>query len=128
MSILIQLLALCMLAAVLLTLWGVVFGLKGRRRLSTSREPLVQAKAPMVYLKGHEPMPIEPGVLLNTLWAQLSKAECQSGECGGCKLRLLEGQVLWIREPVAQVNKVDEFLACSCEAKPGSDLKCALPI
>jgi ferredoxin len=66
----------------------------------------------------------EPGVLLNTLWEHLPNAACQSGECGGCKLRLLEGEVEWIREPVVEVNRSTHILACSCT--PISPIRCAL--
>jgi hypothetical protein len=130
MSILIFLLALSGLAAVLFTLWGVVFGLsfRGKVHLSASSVPSPSAvPVATLHLEGHGDLPLEPGVLLNTLWEKLPQAECQSGECGGCKLRLLEGQVTWIREPVTQVDKSCEILACSCEPLPGSHLKCAMP-
>lgn len=127
MSVLIQLLSLCMLAAVMLTLWGVVFGLKARQFGRTANDRVVATSRRSVHLQGHAALPLEPGVLLNTLWAHLPNAECQSGECGGCKLRLLEGGVRWIREPVTSVDKSCEILACSCVVESGGDLKCALP-
>lgn len=130
MSILIFLLALSGLAAVLFTLWGVVFGLscRGKRKPLASSTPSSLPISPAtLHLEGHGELTLEPGVLLNTLWEKLPQAECQSGECGGCKLRLLEGQVTWVREPVAQVDKSCEILACSCEPIPGSKLKCAMP-
>jgi ferredoxin len=69
-----------------------------------------------VVLEGVGPLALESGVLLNTLWEHLPNADCQSGECGGCKMRLLQGQVRWIREPEAAVDRNTHFLACSCEA------------
>jgi len=70
---------------------------------------------PSVVLEGIGALPVEPGVLLNTLWKYLPNAECQSGECGGCKVRLLEGEVRWIREPVVHFDRSIYVLACSCE-------------
>lgn len=115
MSVLITLLALCMLAALLFTLWGVVWGVSFRSAVKPPLES-VQTVKTSLQLQGHGDVPLEPGVLLNSLWEHLPQADCQSGECGGCKLKLLQGQVQWIREPQAQVDRSCEILACSCEA------------
>ena len=88
--------------------------------------PSVPAPANMpasVDLEGVGALPVEGGVLLNTLWEHLPNADCQSGECGGCKMRLLQGEVRWIREPDAVVDRATHFLACSCEAI--GHVKCA---
>lgn len=77
-------------------------------------------------LEGYGLIPVEPGVLLNTLWEHLPNVDCQMGECGGCKVKLLEGKVRWVRDTRYKVNQDSEFLACICEAIPGSNLKCAL--
>ena len=127
MSVLITLLALCMLAAVLFTFWGLVWGVSFRRAVKPPLTPVQTAKTSL-QLQGHGDVPLEPGVLLNSLWEHLPQADCQSGECGGCKLKLLQGQVQWIREPQAQVDRSCEILACSCEAVVGQSLVCeALP-
>jgi ferredoxin len=123
MSVLISLLALSMLAAVLFTLWGVVWGLSFRQKTKPMLTP-VQSLKTTLHLQGHGDVPLEPGVLLNSLWEHLPKADCQSGECGGCKLKLLKGQVNWIREPQAQVDRSCEILACSCEAATGQTVVC----
>lgn len=80
--------------------------------------------ATSVALEGKGSLPLEQGVLLNTLWEHLPGADCQVGECGGCKVRLLEGQVRWIREPVAPINRSTHVLACSCE--PVGPVRCAV--
>ena len=127
MNMLITFLALCMLAAVLFTLWGVVWGLSFRQK-NKPQLALVQSLKTTLHLQGHGDVPLESGVLLNSLWEHLPKADCQSGECGGCKLKLRQGQVTWIREPQAQVDRSCEILACSCEAVVGQSLVCeALP-
>lgn len=69
--------------------------------------------------------PVEPGALLNTLWEHLPHAECQSGECGGCKVRLLSGEVRWVREPIVAVDRTQFILPCSCEAV--GPIRCATP-
>ena len=123
MSVLITLLALCMLAALLFTLWGVVWGASFRRAVKPPLES-VQTVKTSLQLQGHGDVPLEPGVLLNSLWEHLPQADCQSGECGGCKLKLRQGQVQWIREPQAQVDRSCEILACSCEPVPGQAIVC----
>jgi ferredoxin len=123
MSVLITLLALCMLAAVLFTFWGVVWGVSFRSAVKPPLTPVQTAKTSL-QLQGHGDVPLEPGVLLNSLWEHLPQADCQSGECGGCKLKLLQGQVQWIREPQAQVDRSCEILACSCEPVAGQAIVC----
>lgn len=123
MSVLITLLALCMLAAVLFTFWGLVWGVSFRRAVKPPLAPVQTAKTSL-QLQGHGDVPLEPGVLLNSLWEHLPQADCQSGECGGCKLKLLQGQVQWIREPQAQVDRSCEILACSCEPVAGQVIVC----
>ena len=125
MSILITLLALSMLAAILFTLWGVVWSLSFRRRPAPVQAPTLPIQTTL-HLQGHGDIPLEPGVLLNSLWEHLPKADCQSGECGGCKIKLLKGQVNWIREPQVQVDRSCEILACSCEAAAGHSVVCAV--
>ena len=79
-----------------------------------------------VFLDGHGELAAEPGVLLNTLWEHLPNVDCQQGECGGCKVRLLSGQVRWIRDVNFPIDREKEFLACSCEALPGTSLRCSV--
>lgn len=83
------------------------------------------ASPALVHFEDQPALHVEPGVLLNTLWEHLTTAECQQGECGGCRLRLLEGEVRWIREPQAAVDRSSEILACSCE--PIGSVRCARP-
>jgi hypothetical protein len=124
-----------LLAALVLTVLGVQQittarkPAKGPALASTTAGATVAAQAsgglvPSVHLEGAGMVPVEPGVLLNTLWEHLPNAECQSGECGGCKLRLLDGVVTWIREPVAEINRQTHILACSCEA--AGPIRCAV--
>ncbi|MGA1349467.1 MAG: 2Fe-2S iron-sulfur cluster-binding protein [Burkholderiaceae bacterium] len=85
-----------------------------------------EEKGPIfIHFEDQPPMAAEPGVLLNTLWEHLTHAECQQGECGGCRLKLMDGEVRWIRDPQASVNRQTEILACSCE--PLGSLRCARP-
>ena len=123
MSMLITLLALSLLAAFLFTFWGVVWGLSFRRQPKSEQAAPSSTKTAL-HLLGHGNVTLEPGVLLNSLWEHLPKADCQSGECGGCKLKLLKGQVNWIREPQAQVDRSCEILACSCEVVAGQSVVC----
>jgi ferredoxin len=101
--------------AILLT--GAGLAVLARHRRAASPAPIT------IILEGRE-YPAEPGVILNTLWEHLPDAACQSGECGGCKVRLLEGSVDWTREPTANINRRTHILACSCQAR--TPLKCAL--
>jgi hypothetical protein len=109
--------ALSVLAGLALLLWGVA-------QLALHRKARTVDVPHTVTLKGHGVLPPEPGVLLNTLWAHLPNAECQSGECGGCKVQLLSGDVKWVQEPVVDVNRTTHFLACSCVAS--SPIHCKL--
>ena len=118
MIFLIAFLALSLLAGVALTLWGLLQLARHRKA------PKVNAPN-TISIEGHETLPIESGVLLNTLWAHLPNAECQAGECGGCKVQLLSGNVKWVQEPVVDVNRNTHFLACSCVAQ--TDLHCRIP-
>ena len=146
---LIILLAIAALVGIAMTLVGIVALLRNRRssksltakssNTSGSSETAVAASMPTanptsfaepspataasVTLEGKGTFAAEPGVLLNTLWEHLPNAECQEGECGGCKMRLLEGKVHWIREPVVEVDRRTHFLACSCEAT--GSIQCA---
>lgn len=43
-------------------------------------------------------------------------ASCRTGECGGCKLQLLDGEVEWLRDPLHQLQD-GLILACCCSAK-----------
>lgn len=124
----------CLVGAVLLTLFGLLqIGLGRRSRPSAAVAPTAAglATAPpasqpvWVHLDGEAPLPAEPGVLLNTLWEHITTAECQQGECGGCRLRLLEGQVRWVREPQVEIDRRTHILACSCE--PLGTVRCARP-
>lgn len=144
-TIVLTLSALSLLASVGLTAFGLVQIASGRRGRTPKAEtkaegPAEHAEAtasvatpsrPLpsvgswVHLDGNPPLPAEPGVLLNTLWEHLTTAECQQGECGGCRLRLLEGEVRWVREPQAAVDRSTHILACSCE--PVGTVRCARP-
>ena len=126
----------CLACAVLLTLFGLVQVGSGRRQPkgtvpavsvapAVPAAPVAIAAPAMVHFEGQAPLPAEPGVLLNTLWEYITTAECQEGECGGCRLRLLEGQVKWIREPQAKIDRSTHILACSCE--PVGTVRCARP-
>ena len=114
----------CLVGAMALTLAGLRHLLV--RPHKTAIKPLRPLTAPAVatlHMEGTGPLPLESGVLLNTLWEHLPNAECQAGECGGCKVRLLEGRVRWIRDPVVELNRQTHFLACSCEAV--GSIRCA---
>ena len=123
----------CLLSAALLTLFGLLQTALGRRRVRSATvgpaAPVMAAAQEshpaMVHLEGEAPLAVEPGVLLNTLWEHITTAECQQGECGGCRLRLLEGQVRWVREPQFELDRRTHILACSCE--PLGSVRCARP-
>ncbi len=100
--------------AILLT--GIGLAALARHRRSKTATPIT------ITLEGNE-YPAEPGVILNTLWEHLPDAACQAGECGGCKLRLLEGSVDWTRATTAEIDRRTHILACSCQAR--TPLKCA---
>jgi ferredoxin len=124
--------AVCLAAAVFLTIFGLLQIGSGRGRRETASPlpvaALAATEAPQpaqswVHLDQHPALQAEPGVLLNTLWEHLTTAECQQGECGGCRLRLLDGQVRWIREPQVEIDRSTHILACSCE--PLGTVRCA---
>jgi hypothetical protein len=98
-------------------------GIAALARHRKSRPVATTPAKPTISLEGKGDFPVEPGVVLNTLWEHLPDASCQAGECGGCKLRLIAGEVSWIREPVADVDRSTHILACSCEAR--GSLRCA---
>ena len=125
-KIMLPLVGISLLAALVLILLGLWQLLRQRRTESTPADAPAKRSAPppvSVHLEGKGPLTVEPGVLLNTLWEHLPNAECQAGECGGCKVRLLEGEVTWIREPVAEINRQTHILACSCKAT--GPIRCA---
>lgn len=137
--------AVCLAAAAALTIYGLTQIGSGRRRAgahaltsavvaepmsataasSVVSPPPTSVQQRWVHLEGQTPLVAEPGVLLNTLWEHLQTAECQQGECGGCRLRLIEGDVRWIRDPQIEIDRRTHILACSCE--PLGTVKCALP-
>lgn len=86
---------------------------------------VVSDQAKYISING-ENILIEEGVLLNSLWAQLPNADCKEGECGGCRVKLLCGEVDWIRKPVYQLQDKNHILPCSCVAK--TSLECELII
>jgi ferredoxin len=98
-------------------------GIAALARHRKSRPVATTPSKPTINLEGKGDYPVEPGVILNTLWEHLPDASCQAGECGGCKLRLVAGEVSWIREPVADIDRSTHILACSCEAR--GSLRCA---
>lgn len=111
--------AISILTAFILTAYGLQ-AIFAYRRVRQSLAP----QAVTVNLENKGIFTAEPGVLLNTLWEHLPNAVCQSGECGGCKMRLLEGNVAWIREPVVAIDRRTHILACSCEAH--GSIRCAV--
>jgi ferredoxin len=124
----------CLAGAIALTLAGVRCLLvrpvavvptpaRAAARVPSEFSPAATGATVSVAIEGVGALVVEDGVLLNTLWEHLPNADCQSGECGGCKMRLLEGQVRWIREPEAVIDRTTHFLACSCEAV--GHVKCA---
>jgi hypothetical protein len=119
MSALVIALGMSFLAAVILTLWGLAFGVSYRKAVAATPSSKL-----VVQLQGQGELNLEPGVLLNTLWEHLPNADCQAGECGGCQVRLLEGQVRWIREPLATIDRSTHVLACSCE--PVGSIRCSV--
>lgn len=119
---------LCLGGSIALTLTGIRYLLVRPGKAVVA--PAASASAPAtpvatVHLEGIGTLALEAGVLLNTLWEHLPHAECQSGECGGCKMKLLEGKVHWIRDPVVEINRQTHILACSCEA--AGPIRCATP-
>ena len=113
------------MASLLFALWLTLRGLYALwLQRQPAQDPTAVATPITITLEGKGNFSPEPGVLLDTLWEHLPNASCQSGECGGCKLRLLEGQVNWIREPVADIDRRTHILACSCQAL--TPIRCTL--
>ncbi|AEV89647.1 putative 2Fe-2S ferredoxin [Pseudomonas phage OBP] len=69
-----------------------------------------------VEVKGEHPS------LLAALEANQVEVEyqCREGYCGSCRCKLLKGEVTWIREPLAFINK-GEILPCC--VKPKGDIE-----
>ena len=42
--------------------------------------------------------------------------QCRGGYCGACRTKILDGEVAYIKQPLAYVSK-DEILPCCCVAK-----------
>ena len=90
-----------------------------------SHKRMIQAGEQQLSLSiNGENLLIEEGVLLNTLWAHLPEADCKEGECGGCRVKLLKGDIEWIRKPIYQLVDPAHILPCSCKAK--TSLVCEL--
>ena len=64
------------------------------------------------------------GNLLESLEAQGVQVpyQCRDGYCGGCRTDLLEGEVAYLQEPMAWINK-GEILPCCCVPKTPLKLK-----
>ena len=62
--------------------------------------------------------------LLESLEAQGVQVpyQCRDGYCGGCRTDLLEGEVAYLQEPMAWINK-GEILPCCCVPKTPLKLK-----
>lgn len=60
--------------------------------------------------------------LLNTLEDNNVQVEyqCREGYCGSCRCKLVSGEVDWVREPLAFMNK-SEILPCC--VKPKGDIE-----
>lgn len=62
--------------------------------------------------------------LLESLEAQDIQVhyECRDGYCGACRTDLIEGEVAYLQEPMAWINK-GEILPCCCVPKTALKLK-----
>ncbi len=62
--------------------------------------------------------------LLESLEAQDVQVhyECRDGYCGACRTDLIEGEVAYLQEPMAWINK-GEILPCCCVPKTALKLK-----
>jgi ferredoxin len=62
--------------------------------------------------------------LLESLEAQNVQVhyECRDGYCGACRTDLIEGEVAYLQEPMAWINK-GEILPCCCVPKSALKLK-----
>lgn len=50
-------------------------------------------------------------------------SQCRDGYCGGCRVKLLEGDVQYQNEPLAALQE-GEILPCSC--KPATQIKISI--
>ncbi|MGQ2964883.1 class I ribonucleotide reductase maintenance protein YfaE [Methylophilus sp.] len=51
--------------------------------------------------------------------------QCRSGYCGGCRVRLLAGEVEYLEQPLAFIG-ADEILPCCCIPKSDIRIDCEL--
>jgi ferredoxin len=51
--------------------------------------------------------------------------QCRSGYCGGCRVRLLAGEVEYLEQPLAFIG-ADEILPCCCVPKSDIRIDCEL--
>lgn len=51
--------------------------------------------------------------------------QCRSGYCGGCRVRLLAGEVEYLEQPLAFIG-ADEILPCCCVPKSDIRVDCEL--
>lgn len=121
MILLISLALITAFVAICLFFYG-LFILLGNAK-SQKQAPLLSEEVLSLLING-ENIPIEEGVLLNTLWAHLPDADCKEGECGGCRIKLLKGNVEWVRKPIYKLENQSYILPCSCKAK--TSLVCEL--
>lgn len=113
------------LATVLVAISLFAYGLTILFGNVVSHKRMIQAGEQQLSLSiNGENLLIEEGVLLNTLWAHLPEADCKEGECGGCRVKLLKGDIEWIRKPIYQLVDPAHILPCSCKAK--TSLVCEL--
>ena len=113
------------LATVVLAIGLFAYGLSILFGNAVSHTMMLQAGEQQLSLSiNGENLLIEEGVLLNTLWAHLPEADCKEGECGGCRVKLLKGDIEWIRKPIYQLVDPAHILPCSCKAK--TSLVCEL--
>ena len=109
------------IAAIFLFLYGIVILL---RNMIGSKNGYQESGGQLSLSINGEKLAIEKGVLLNTLWAHLPDADCKEGECGGCRVKLLKGDVEWVSNPIYQLVDPTLILPCSCKAK--TSLVCEL--
>ena len=113
------------LATVVVAIGLFAYGLSILFGNEVSHKRMLQAGEQQLSLSiNGENLLIEEGVLLNTLWAHLPEADCKEGECGGCRVKLLKGDIEWIRKPIYQLVDPAHILPCSCKAK--TSLVCEL--
>lgn len=51
--------------------------------------------------------------------------QCRSGYCGGCRVRLLAGEVEYLEQPLAFIG-ADEILPCCCVPRSDIRIDCEL--